>query len=281
MEKTKMEPITKLSKDIRKVILDGKLSTENARYLVDTYYQLQDYRLASMGQLRSDGENNDCAMEIITWLADQMETLENQIKGALDKYSMSHPAGVWARSIIGIGPVLAAGLLAHIPLDKTPKVANLWSYAGLNPEMKWEKATIRPYNAKLKVLCWKISESFKKCSSNPNDIYGKLYIERKQLETDRNDAGQYAEQAANILKVKKFSKTTEAYKWLSQGKLPPAQIMARAQRYAVKRFLSHYWDVLYTVETGKEPPLPYAIAILGHVDMMPVPNKHLLCGKIA
>jgi hypothetical protein len=38
----------------------------------------------------------------------------------------------------------------------------------------------RPYNEKLKVLSWKIGESFVKVRNRPQDVYGKIYVERKR-----------------------------------------------------------------------------------------------------
>ena len=49
-----------------------------------------------------------------------------------------------------------------------------------------------------------------------------------------------------------------------KGILPDGHIHARAKRYAVKLFLAHLHSVWYEIEFGREPPLPYAIAILGH-----------------
>ncbi len=72
--------------------------------------------------------------------------------------------------------------------------------------------------------------------------------------------------------IKKIGKTTEAYKSLIEGKLPPGQIDARSRRYAVKLFLSHLQLVWYEKHYGEKPPLPYPIAILGHAHMINSPH---------
>lgn len=118
--------------------------------------------------------------------------------------------------------------------------------------------------------CWKISQSFVKVSNNPNDIYGKIYQQRKAYETLKNDNFEYKEQALEC--AKKVGKTTEAYKYYSIGKLPPAHIQARAERKAVQIFLSHLHKVMYMNEYGKEPPKPFAIDILKHAHEIPCPN---------
>ena len=195
----------------------------------------------------------------------QSRTLEDQIKRALDKYSNSHELGVWARGVVGIGPVITAGLLAHIDIEKAPAAGHIWRFAGLDPTCKWEKGQRRPFNADLKTLCWKIGESFVKVANNPNDIYGKIYQKRKELEKERNEQLLFKEQAEQKLKDFKISKNTDAYKAYSIGKLPDGHIHARAKRYAVKLFLAHYWEIGYKLHFRKDPPLPYPIAHLGHV----------------
>ena len=72
--------------------------------------------------------------------------------------------------------------------------------------------------------------------------------------------------------AKEYGKETEAFKAYSVGKLPKAHIQARAERYAVKIFLSHWHTVAYCEAHGKLPPKPYVLSILGHADMIQVPN---------
>lgn len=263
------DPITVLSRDIRKSA--QTMSREEARYLVKMYYQIQDYRIQAAGQERSQDEGNE-PHATVTWLAENMRKLENNIKSALNAYSDAHVVGVWAKTQLGIGPVIAAGLIAHINPEKTRTAGAVWKFAGQDPTAVWNKKEKRPWNAELKVLCWKIGESFVKVSNKEDSLYGRIYKERKEWETAKNERGENAETAKKILEDKKFNKATEAYKWYSEGKLPPAHIHARAKRVAVKLFLSHYCHVNWQSTTGEVPPLPYAINILGHADHIPPPN---------
>jgi hypothetical protein len=109
-----------------------------------------------------------------------------------------------------------------------------------------------------------------KFSNEEACFYGKLYRERKKYEVDRNDSGGNAARAAELLP--KFNKNTEAYGHLLTGKLPPAQIDARARRWAVKLFLSHLHDVWWEMDTGEKPPKPYVMDHLGHAHMIVPPN---------
>jgi hypothetical protein len=277
-----IEIINNLIKDLRKA--QTILTDNEARYFVDLYYQMQEFRKTVDNQIRSiekptffdeEGKKRESTEEELAAyipephdnmivMSDIVTTLETRIKVMLDVYSDHSPVGIWCKSITGIGPVIAAGLLAHIDITKCPTAGHIWSYAGLNPEQKWEKGQKRPWNAKLKVLCWKIGQSFVKVSNNPNDVYGKLYQQRKAYEQQKNENKEYSDQAARILESKKIGKTTEAYKWYSQGMLPPAHIQQRAERYATKIFLSHLHEYWYEQHYGMKPPAPYPIAILGH-----------------
>lgn len=264
-----VEAIRKLTKDEKQAAVT--LGKDEARFLVDAYYQLQDNRIRSDGQVRSmskDGEPH----ATLQWLANMNRTLEESIKAALDAYSNASPVGRWMRSQKGIGPVIAAGFLAHLDITKAETAGAFWSFAGLDPRKTWEKGQKRPWNADLKVLCWKLGESFVKVSGYEDAFYGKLYKERKALEIERNEKGEFADQAAAKLEKFKIGKTTDAYKAYSVGKLPPAHIHARATRFAVKIFLSNLHHIMYVDHHGKEPPLPYAIGILGHAHMIKPPG---------
>jgi len=263
------DPVQRLSRDLADAALT--LSDEEVRFLVDAYYQQQDNRIRAAGQIRSMGEGEP--HQVLVWLMDQSDTLENQIKRALDRYTQAHVTGTWMRSVYGIGPVISAGLLAHIDINKAPTVGHIWRFAGLDPTSKWEKKTKRPWNARLKVLCWKAGESFVKFSNNEQCYYGHVYKKRKELEQERNEALAFREQAAAILATKNIGKDTDAYKAYSVGKLPPAHIHARARRYAVKLFLSHLHGEMYRTILHEEPPLPYPIAILGHAHMIHPPRQ--------
>jgi len=284
------ETLLKLKKDVRKA--EVILTDKEARYIVDLYYTLQDNRIASEGQIRAidkptfydeagkkrkPTKEEEAAYipephENLDAFKDMFDTLESNMVSILKNYAANHPIGDWLMSITGIGPVLAAGLLAHIDITQCPTAGHIWSYAGLNPEQKWEKKTKRPWNAQLKTLCWKIGESFVKVSNNPNDVYGKLYKQRKEYEQVKNEAGEYAEQAKRKLTETKIGKDTDAYKSYIIGKLPPAHIQSRSKRYAVKIFLSHLHEYWYEHHYGQKPPAPYPIAILGHAHKIDKPE---------
>ena len=266
-----LEALNKLKCDIKNA--GTTLSKEEARYLVDLYYQMQEYRKASDNQVRQlQKEDNKEPHETLAFFANNFRTLERNIKSVLQVYAESKPIGQWMLSICGIGPVISAGLMANIDITKVQTAGQIQAFAGLDPTREWNKGEKRPYNARLKTLCWKIGQCFIKVQNNEEDVYGKIFAIRKAYEIERNEKGELADQAKAKLEKYNIGKNTDAYKWYSQGKLPPAHINQRASRYAVKIFLSHLFSVWYEMEHKEKPPKPYAIAILNHAHEIPIPN---------
>jgi len=263
------ESVSRLTRDIRNSSV--MLSEHQARWLVDAYYQLQRDRIRAAHQLRTLAASDE-PNDVIEWLGNQRHILEQQIARALDAYSASKAPGIWARSIVGIGPIIAAGLLANIDITKAPTVGHIWRFAGLDPTVKWDKGAKRPWNGALKRLCWLIGESFVKVSNNEKDFYGQIYKARKEQEIAKNEAGDFAEQAKAALAAKRFGADTEARKHYEAGRLPPARIHLRAERYAVKLFLSGFHHVAYETHFGEPPPKPYIISHGGHAHYIGPPN---------
>lgn len=264
--------IPRLTSDLRKASVF--LSDDEVRYMVDTYYQMQDARLRAHNQARHLAESRE-PNSLVAWFAEQNGTLETRVKQALAQYVKNHPVGQWLLSITGIGPILAAGFLTHIDITRAPTAGHIWAYAGLDPTKSWGKGEKRPWNASLKLLAYKAGESFVKTKSRDGAFYGRIYDERKRYEQAKNEAGDYADQAARALATKKIGTDTDAYAAYSAGRLPPAHIHARARRYTVKLFLAHLHEVMYRQHYGTMPPLPYALTMAGHAHKIEVPNAEL------
>lgn len=267
--------IARLSRDQVRAAMT--LGHDEARFLVDAYYTAQEGRKRAHNQVLAMEKSAE-PHELISWLFAQNKILEDSIQRALDRYTDAQPVGIWLKSIYGIGPVISAGLIAHIDIDEAPTAGHLWSFAGLNPDAVWAKGEKRPWNAGLKTLCWKVGQSFMKFSGQPGCEYGHLYRERKTREVARNDSGANAQTAALILERKKIGKATDAYKHLMSGKLPPAQVDARARRFVVKLFLSHLQLVWWYLAHEELPPKPYAIEHGGHAHFMPPPSIGMVPG---
>ena len=152
-----LEPILKLSKDLREAA--RLMSRAEVRYLVDSYYMMQQNRIRFANQNRALVEQQEPS-SLIPWLTEQSERFEKEIRKALQPWAEEQPVGLWCLSICGIGPVITAGLLAHIDIEKANTAGKIWRFAGLDPTSKWNKGEKRPWNPSLKTLCWKAGESF-------------------------------------------------------------------------------------------------------------------------
>jgi hypothetical protein len=145
---TTLPPVVRLSRDL--AMAAATMTKDEARFLVDAYYMMQEDRKRAHNQVRA---MNAEPHSVIAWLAEQSSTLETQLQRALDKYTDGQPKTAWMKNLHGIGPVISAGFIAHIDLAKAPTAGNIWNFAGLNPTVKWEKGQRRPWNSKLKTLC--------------------------------------------------------------------------------------------------------------------------------
>src|SRR5215471_2850998 len=89
-----LNPVHRLARDLRRGA--ATLGDQEARYLVDNYYIMQENRKRAAGQEREllkSGEPH----EIITWLKLQNKVMEGQIRSALDIYTQGHIMGEWMR----------------------------------------------------------------------------------------------------------------------------------------------------------------------------------------
>ena len=137
-------------------------------------------------------------------------------------------------------------------------------------------ASRRPWNADLKVIYWKIGESFKINSkrlvtkAKGPDIYGKMYVDKKLAYIQKNENGGFRETAEK--RASEVGRSTDAYAAYSQGMLPPGHLDAMARRYAVKMFLSHWHHVYYEMHHGTPPPKPFVIEHMGHKEYVKPPH---------
>ena len=256
----------RLSRDI--LDLAASMTRAEVRALVDMYYQVQKQRIVMENQVTAASASEE-PHRLLAWAMSTQKVFEDQIRRAMTEWTDQSIPGRWAKGIMGIGPVLAAGLLAHIDIEMAPTVGHIWRFAGADPTSKWEKGQRRPWNASLKVLRWKIGESFVKVKGRPADVYGKVYEARKAYETAKNLNGDYADQAAETLSARPTHKQRAIY---ADGRLPDGRIHLRAERYAVKLFLAHLHHVMYVDRYQTDPPKPYILTQPGHVHFIAPPN---------
>ena len=259
------DSLLKLNKDLKTAA--RTLGQKEARFLVDLYYQIQGARLAFADQVRKAAFAEPNAF--LDFAATQMHTMERQVVAAMESYTDSQIVSQWAKKQYGIGPVLAAGLIARVDVARTTTAGGLWRLCGLDPTLVWGKGQKRPFNASLKVHAWRIGSSFWKFHNREKCYYGKAIAERWAYEKANNESGKLKPQAEETLATKNIKKT-ETREWYEKGMLPPGRILARAQRWGVKLFLAH-WQQVLRESNGYRVPNPYAIDHLGHTHLITPP----------
>lgn len=131
-----------------------------------------------------------------------------------------------------------------------------------------------PFNQDMRKLAWKTWQSFMKVQNSSKDTYGKLIAQRKAWENEKNERLEYKELAEEG--AKRVGSSTDAFKYYSEGKLPPAHILMRSGRFCIKIFVSHLHAMLYWHHYNALPPRPYAMAILNHKSYIKIPNVDIL-----
>jgi len=312
------------------------LTHEQVRYLVDFYYEIQEARIRAGNQAGAAAEDEE-PNALVSWMQEEFEAVEGMIKSAMDAYTDApNIVGAWLKELTGIGPILAAGLLAHVDITRAPSAGHIWSFAGLEPKTRWtgkeestkivaeilgpakrgqaigpeemillaarcgrsttglEKASKndkgvitrdslikgmskRPWNTKLKTLCWKIGQSFVKTCNREDSFYGNFYKDRKAFELRKNEEHKNADAARKALETRNI-KDADLRATYEDGKLPLAHVHAMTCRWVVKFFLSHLHVVMTYVRYGHLPGKPWVIVHGGHQKLVLPPNPHLIPG---
>lgn len=165
--------VESLDKDLKRKILEvSSVPISEVKTLVKQFYQIQDQRKALSEQIRSieniynspkDDESmfgrtkegkapsnpaakdNNVSLQILYYVLKNMTIIENNIKKALELVVNSSEVGRWLVQITGIGPILAAGLIANFDVRGKQYSSQFISYAGLNdnnrPWLGKEKST--------------------------------------------------------------------------------------------------------------------------------------------
>lgn len=145
-----LQKASSLTKDMKSYLVSIKSVTRSEiRTLVNLFYQTQDNRKAIREQIRAieqgrasglkdpDGQTqaefkSDEDIAILNWTLKNMTVIENGLRASLKFIVESRTEGRWLLDIVGVGPVLAAGLMGFLDITKANYGANFASYAGLN-----------------------------------------------------------------------------------------------------------------------------------------------------
>jgi len=201
---------------------------ELARLYVSTYYSLQKERIQTGSRIGALVRANRVSMsqgrELHDFVDSRLLSAEKELSAKIRAFiKQEQYRGIveWMRKQKGIGPILAAGLIAGIrEISRFDNVSKLWRYCGqavVNGKAeRRSKGDKIHYNPFLKTLCWKISSSFVRV--------GQGGIWRQQYEYFKaEEAKVHTQKCPNC-------------------KSPKGHIDNRARRKTVKLFLSYLWE---------------------------------------
>jgi hypothetical protein len=198
------------------------------------------------------------AMQPLLEARDVIESYRDAVEKLLDSLAKQLPVAEWVKGIRGVGMMSLAGIIGEAgDLGKYSNPAKLWKRMGLAvmPDgdrqrmVSGDAAIDHGYNPARRSLMWTIGDVIVKVGGP----YRLIYDQRKAYENAKNEAGEYKERAARMLKQKNLDKKTAAYKFYSEGKLPPMHIHNSAKRFMEKRLLRDLWRAWRDAMRGLTP----------------------------
>lgn len=202
------------------------------RALVEDYYDVQDVRIRSNSRIRAfkDGVSPQKILEVKEMTGDPLILIEKQIKKKIrDSVKECNIWTEWLDHIKGIGPILAGGLIANIgDIGNFDTISKLWRYSGLavgedGRAERRKRGEKLHYNPRVKVLCWKIGESFVKGGEGYRELYETFREEYDEKWKTPEDCG------------------SKGCKNKGKGKCMKGHRYAAAKRKTVKVFLAHLY----------------------------------------
>lgn len=243
--------------------------SSDMKHLYNTRKSLQKARIAVGNRVsaieRGVDENENPTSEIYTTIEGVLAEAEDRITAEMARLLRGYPVwDAWLKHVKGIGPSLASQLLAITsvlsPVEHSNRGVSIWYKAyGLIPEEVEDKEgnpimhLPRPtkgagkitYHPGARTLLYNIGQSFIKTGAGGyyRDVYDK---------------------AKNTLT---YQHRDDPKNW-TKGRIDSV-----ARWMAVKRFLSHLWEMWLRSE-GLTPRVPYAVEKLGHsYQAPPEPRK--------
>ena len=282
-----IDPDEALKIDLRRLMSRRAIGDIEARYLISVYYALQRNRIA-ISRKSAVLRERSVPSNVLDQYGMSMELIEEELRGGLLRWAKALPAGKWALSIRGVGPVIAATLCAFIRPAFADNPKHAWQYAGLTP------GSGKKFNRTLRQAAFYVTEQF----VINRGFYRALYDQRKAYEWYNNITGRYAGIASSfpgpfgegrvnpdkllglIAKGRKpvDSRGTIAHVILqppnpAHAMLTPAHIERRARRWVAKLFFSHFTQVIWEVHfRDRRWPMLDEFERYGHTDIIRPPN---------
>jgi len=260
------------------------------RTLVDMYYDFQSQRIQT--QLRIEASKrehflteDDLSIYGLTTIFQNAAAFEVDIEKIIKRQLKNHALyNQYLTRITGIGPMLAAGLIAYIDdIEKFDHVSSLWQYCGYGMNRYCEQCK-KPTYVEVEYHTGKTAkklhplETCHICQEKTQII---LQRRISGYQSNWNDKLKVLAWKAGISFVKQSadrSKYRKLYDKIKKDehRLHPKKIKEnsktlyndghlhnRAMRKVVKIFLAHFWQT-WRRQKGLEAPEPYAKQLLGH-----------------
>lgn len=245
-----------------------RLKHPRLRILVESYYDIQKLRIATSNRLSMYGK-----LDVLTpiqaaklqEIVSDLKADEGKLLGQIHDELKAIPVWQWLKTVKGIGPAMAGGLVGWIDdISKSPHPSSLWRYAGLHVEegkaprrKRGEKA---PWSWRLKTHMWKVVKQLLQAG---NPFYRGYYDQYKAYEVGKCEHG-------GLRIVPSASLPTKGgKKYEPEGVISVGHVDNRAKRKVAKLLLAHVWHVWREMEGL--PTGPAYAAKLGH-EVVPPPN---------
>jgi hypothetical protein len=251
-----------------------QVQPDEIKLLIQEYYTIQDARIRANNQVRSLEQPTP----VLPHIAETTKKNEALVKKVIAWWASVDPVCAWAQQFLGVGPIIPAGLRAGIDFTK-PHASSILQYCGMTPAAMRKRGQKLNYNPDMKRLAWLAAKSFEMMQGRigdnagaPENTYVRLFVESVKQLTTRNENGDFADTAKELLSKSKGA-TAETKEIWKSGKLLPSHIKARARRKVAQVFLTHMHIVGHAHETGELPPDPWVFAHGGHDrgDYIPLP----------
>ena len=278
--------------EIPEMVVSGKEGAE-IKVAVDAYLGIQKARIEAGNRINMFVDrfrlSEEEAKQWHARMDERLKEVEKQLQKEFRNQVKNFEIYKRLIAVRGVAETLSAQLIAIIQDPSRFKtVSKLWKYAGLGLRkdgsiQKRAKGTRVDYNPRLKMLCWKITDSWIK---HHQGYYGKLLKEfradeerkNKPFKIKKKDAIGYivAESGVGISKGKKVKKNN--IKKIKKDEFLvvrcKSHVLNRARRRAVKRFLAQFWATWLNILNVPHRQ-PYVKDMLGHQidEELPIETK--------
>ena len=136
--------ISKFTNDTKKIIKEKSttITKDELKFIVHLFYSAQKDRIAvsnqlfalTNGNMTGKEELESASYSIIKWEFENQTIREKELLKILKLVAESDQRGKWLTSIIGIGPTIAANLMAQLDVTKVQYASQFISYCGLSSQ---------------------------------------------------------------------------------------------------------------------------------------------------